>query len=208
MYNNKVENNIKNLFIEINEKVKEIITDSKDSSIATQSIMDYVSSKITAASRGYMTDIYASLSKQTLSEDMFQDSENANKFYELNLRQQIFDAYQFDINDLATYKSGIGYKEINRIYASLGVAVGTLSLGGILRAALTKSLNIPLVVIIAGAVILGVGTYLQAVPEYNRAKYNASVDAFISEIEKELLLWVEAVEEFFKQQVTTLKMTL
>ena len=39
-------------------------------------------------------------------------------------------------------------------------------------------------------------------------KYNASVDAFISEIEKELLLWVEAVEEFFKQQVNTLKMTL
>ena len=48
MYNNKVENNIKSLFIEINEKVKEILTDSKDSSIATQSIMDYVSSKITA----------------------------------------------------------------------------------------------------------------------------------------------------------------
>ena len=208
MYDNKVKSNIENLFCEVKEKVQEIIMNADDTSSATHSIVEYVSSKITAASRGYMTDVYTSLSKATLNEAIFNDSANANKFYELNLRQKIYDAYQFDINDLSSYKSGIDFKEVNRTYATAGATIGTLTLGGILKATLTKVIDIPLIVIIAGAVILGWGTYVKGVPEYNKMKYIVTVNTFIADLENEFLVWVDVVEEFFNQQVSDLKKTL
>lgn len=208
MYDSKVKSNIEKLFQEIRENVQEIIMNSNNSSSATQSIMEYVSSKITAASRGYMTDVYASLSKAILSEAIFQDSANANKFYELNLRQKIFDAYQFDINDLSSYKSGIGFKEISRIYVAAGVTMGTLFVGGVLNVSFPKDINFSPIVIIAVAVILGCVTYFKAVPEYNKFKYISTVDVFITELEKGLILWVDVVEKYFNQEISDLKKTL
>ena len=48
----KVKGYIKKLFVEMNKEVADIVSNSPSSAIATQSIMDYVSSKIAASSEG------------------------------------------------------------------------------------------------------------------------------------------------------------
>ena len=208
----KVKIYIKELFGEMKEEVFDIVNTSPSPKIATQNIMEYVSSKIAAASQGYMVDLYGELSRKTLNEAVFQDPANANKFYELNMRKKISDAYQFDIQDLKTYSTGIDFNEINRVYAAAGAAVGSAAVGGILLGALSGIVSIPMVVIIAGAVLTGIAgggmTYAKIVPEKNRANFRKAVESFMGNLEDELFNWVDAVVEFYNEKVGELKTNL
>ena len=207
-----VKRHIGELFVEMNGEIASIIRTSPTSAIATRSIMEYVSSKIAATSQGYMADIYGELSKKTLSEKIFENPANANKFYELNIRQKISDAYQFDVKDLNAYNAGVDFKEINRAYASAGAAAGTAAVGGIILGALSGVVHIPMVVIIAGAVLAGLSaggvTYTKVVPEKNKSNFKEAVDAFMNSLKMELLNWVDNVVKFYNQKVEELKATL
>lgn len=208
----KVKGYINNLFVELNEGISDIVKISPTSTIATQNIMKFVSGKIAASSQGYMVDLYDELSRKTLSEEVFKDPANANKFYELNMYQKISDADMFDVQNLEMYNAGIDFKEINRIYASAGAAVGSATVGGILLGALTGVVDIPMVVIIAGAVIAGIAggtvTYAKIVPDRNKLNFLKAVQSFMEELKKELLSWVDEVVKFYNQKVDELKSTL
>lgn len=208
----KVKDYIKNLFVDLKEEVTDIVRTSPSPTVATQRIMEFVSGKIAASSQGYMVDLYGELSKKTLSEEIFQDPANANKFYALNMRQKISDAYQFDVQDLRSYSTGVDFREINRVYASAGVAAGSAVVGGILMGVLSGVVDIPMVVIIAGAILAGVAgggvTYVKVVPEKNKMNYLKAVAAFMVELEGELLNWVDEVVKFYNQKIAELKATL
>ena len=211
MSNEKVKGLIENLFNEIREEVSDLIRVSHDSTVATESIMEYVSGKITASSKGYITTLYSELSKATLAEPIFESDVNANKFYDLELKQKIYRAYQFDVSALSAYKKGITSKEINVVYATAGAAVGGAAVGGILLGALSGVVHIPLVVIIAGAVLVGLGggyTAYKTVPAKNIANYTDGALSFLDDLEDELLNWVDSIVDYYNQQVEELKKTL
>lgn len=208
----KVKGYIHELFVEMNAEVSNIVNSAPSSSIATQRIMEYVSSQVAASSEGYMVDLYSELSRKTLNEEIFKDPANANKFYELNMRQKISNAYQFDVKSLDAYSKGIDFNEINRVYATAGAAVGSAAVGGILLGVLSGAVNIPMVVIIAGAILVGVAggsvTYTKIVPERNRTAFSEAVKTFMRELETELMNWVDEVVRFYNRKVAELKATL
>lgn len=208
----EVKNYIRNLFVEMNEEITDIINSSSSTSLCIREIIEYVSSRITAASLGYITDIYSEMSKKTLDEEIFKNVSNANKFYELNLRKKISDAYHFDIKDLDAYKEGIDFDEINRAYAAAGASVGSAAVGGILLGALSGIIDIPIVVVIAGAVLTGITgggvTYVKVVPEKNKYRFSNAVVAFMDDLEGEMLSWVDEVIDFYNDNVNELKAAL
>ena len=211
MSNEKVKGLIQNLFDEIREEVSDLIRVSANSTVATESIMEYVSGKITASSKGYITTLYSELSKVTLAEQIFESDVNANKFYDLELKQKIYSAYQFDVSDLSAYKAGITSKEINVAYATAGAAVGGVAVGGVLLGALSGVVHIPMVVIIAGAVLAGLGggyTAHKNIPVKNAANYTDGAISFLDDLEAELLTWVDTIVDYYNQQVEELKKTL
>lgn len=211
MANEKVKGLIENLFDEIREEVSELIRISPNSTAATESIMEYVSGKITANSKGYIITLYSELSKATLAEPLFESDVNANKFYDLELKQKIYKAYQFDVGDLSAYKVGITSKEINVAYATAASAVGGAAVGGILLGVLSGMVDIPLVIIIAGAVLAGIGGGLAAyktIPAKNTESYTKGTLSFLAELETELLNWVDTITDYYNQQVEELKKTL
>lgn len=207
----QVKGYINELFVEMNKEVANIVRTSHTSSDATKSIMEFVSIKVASSSQSYMVDIYSEMSKKTLSEEIFKDSANANRFYELNMRQMINDAYRFDVQDLDAYSTGIDFKEINSAYVSAGIAVGSTAVSGILLGVLSGVVKIPMVIIIAGAVLVGIAggvTCTKTVPKINKANYLKSVHNFMTELENELLNWVDEVVKFYNQKVDELKDTL
>lgn len=208
----KVKNMIYDLFAEMNGHMEGIIRTSASADMATKRIMEYVSSTVASNSLGYISALYSSLSKKTLSEEVFQNVENANKFYELGLRKILVEAYEFDVESVSAYKDGIDFKEINRVYASAGASVGSAAVGGILLGVLSGIVDIPMVVIIAGAVLAGIAgggvTYVKLVPEKNKKQYAASVLSFMKELEGSMIKWVDDVVMFYNQQVDELKMAL
>ena len=208
---NKTKEYIDEMFLKINTDVSKIIESSATVEIATQQIMETVSSKITVAIQGYMIDIYSELSKATLSEPIFQKPENANKFYGLNLRQKISQAYQFDIQDLRAYTEGISYNEIGKTYATAGAVVGSAAVGGILLGILSGTVHLPLVVVIAGAVACGVAGGMVAdmrIDNINKDRYKNTIMIFMSSLKDDLIKWVDDVIAFYNQEVNDLKDTL
>ena len=209
MSENEVKNHIKELFRELNTEVTNLVETIPDTDMATQHIMETVSGRVTAATEGYVFDLYSLLSKETLKEEIFQDAANANKFYELNLKKQIADAYQFNSQ---SYNTSLDFKEINRTYATAAAAVGTATAGGILLGILHGVVHIPFAVVIAGAVLAGIGggsvTYMKIVPEKNKKSFQTAVNQFMEDLEQELLNWVDDIINFYNQKVAELKQFL
>lgn len=212
MLDNNVKRQIEQLFIKLNAEVSDIMKSPLSTAEITDSIMKYISSSLASASQSFITDIYSSLSEQTLNEDIFQSAANANKFYDLGIRERLEDTYMFEVKDLKTYMKGIDYKEINRVYSSVAVGVGTTALSGILMGTLLSRLNIPIAILIAGSLLLGLAgagiTYGKIIPAQNKANYITAVKKFMSNLKNELLIWVDKVIEFYDKEVNELKKTL
>lgn len=199
-------------FIEINSKIESIVQHSRRSSDATEEIMNYLSSKLTSSCKGYVALEYSVKSKKTLQEEIFKSAENANRFYDLNLRQKLADAYDFNIKDFSAYKEGVDFDEINKTWLSLGAAAGTGTLAGILLFVLSKQIHIPVAVVIAGAVLVGLGcgafTCKEAIPKRNKKQYAESVRKFMSDLKTEVEIWIEGIEKYYDGQVNELKKEL
>lgn len=203
MYNTELKNEIHIMFQELAAKAKEITDTSRTSQMATERISKVVSSKVAAESEGYIVDMYTYLVAKIKEDEYFKDPEHLNAFYRLNLREELNNRYHFEVESLDSYKKGIEFKEVNKLYAAAGVAAGTLAVGGILKFAISGLICIPIAVIIAGAVIAGIATYF-SVPEKNKKKYNQAVNKFLNDMENEILDWLTEVENYFDSRVRSL----
>lgn len=206
-----VKRNIQLLFEEMNGEVEKIITSSPTAEEATRAILGYVPEKVAMAAEGYMIDLYKVLSTETLNEPIFQSAANANKFYELQLRQKIATAYRFDVKDLQAYIEGKSFNEINTLYSTAIAGVGGAVVGGILLGLLSGVVvHIPVVGIIAGAFLAGLasaGIY-SGVSKTKKKDYREAVHSFMIDLEKELMKWVDSVIDFYNFAVNELKATL
>ena len=72
-----------------------------------------------------------------------------------------------------------------------------------MKFAISGLINIPIAVIIAGAVAAGVAAYF-AVPEKNKKEYNRAVSKYLNDMENEILDWLTEVENYFDSQVRTI----
>lgn len=203
MCNTEIEQDVKSMFQELENKSHEIISNSRTAKAATEKISEMVSSRITTESEGYIVDMYSSLSKKIREEEYFKDPKHLNDFFHLNLREQLNEKYHFEITSIEAFQKGIEYKEVNSLYVAAGTAAGTLAVGGILKFAIVGFIHIPLAVIIAGAVAAGIAAYF-VVPSKSKKNYTAAVHKYLHDLENEILNWLVEIEEYFNQQVRTL----
>ena len=203
MYNKKLEKHLHTLFVDLKVKVNEIVSEAMTCTDATERIMRLVSGTISAETEGYMVDMYSCLVGKIKQEEYFKNPENLNAFYRLNLRNELNERYHFDIEDIDAYKKGIEFKEINQLYVAAGAAAGTLTLGGILKFALSGMIKIPFAVVIAGAVAAACAAYF-GVAAKKRKEYKKAVDKFLNDLEEDILDWFVDVEVYFDERVRTL----
>lgn len=203
LYKKELEKRLHALFSNLKIKANEIASNARTNIDATERIMRLVSSTISAEVEGYIVDMYACLVERIKKEDFFKNPDNLNAFYRLNLRNELNERYQFNIEDIDAYKKGIEYKEVNKLYVAAGAVAGTLALGGILKFALSSVVGIPFAVVIAGAVVVACSAYF-AVPTRNRKEYKKAVEKFLCDLEEDILDWFVDVEVYFDEQVRTL----
>lgn len=202
--NAEMKNQVEKMFCDLRSKSEEIVASSSVYKNASDRIMKLVSSRIAAESEGYIIDMYTLLAERIKQESFFQDPNHLNAFYRLNLREKLNDKYHFEVDSLDAFQKGVDYKELNRMYASLGAAAGTLAVGGILKFALSSVVSIPFTVIVAGAATVAFSSYFKIVPSRNKIAFKKAVDAFLSDLEHDILNWLADVETFFESQINTL----
>ena len=203
LYNSELKNELHNFFIELKSKTDTIVLEARTSDDAIERIMRLVSTAVAAEVEGYLVDLYAILVEKTKKEEFFQNPDNLNAFYRLNLRNELNEKYQFNIESIDAYRNGIQSKEVNKLYATLGATAGTLALGGILKFALSSVINIPFAVIVAGALVVACATYL-SIPSKNKKEYKLAVDKFLNDLENDILDWFADIEIYFNERVSSL----
>ena len=204
MYNKELESDISLLFCELRKEVEEIIDTSNTYKIASEMIVDIISSKIATESKGYVIDLYISLVNDIKNDDYFKNPNHLNDFYRLNLREDLNNKYNFDITSLDTYKKGIEFDEINNLYATAGAAAGTLTVGGILKYTICGIVNIPLIVIIAGAAAVAL-VVNKAISIKNKNEFKRVVDKFLKDMESDILNWLDDIANYFQDRVSSLR---
>ena len=199
---------IKELFATMNPEVSKMVRNAFSSEKTTKDVRCYVSSKIAAASHGYMSTIYSTLSDKTLKEPIFQDLDHSNKFFDLELDMQIVDAYKLAVMDLLTFNKRFDVKEINRAYFTAMAGVGTAAVSGILLSGLD---DITVIGIVGGAIVAGlVGSgvaYFKVVPDINKQRFLEAAKVFMKKLENEMYRWVDDVIDFYNVKVEELKKT-
>lgn len=212
MCEQEIKRHISELIRSMMPELEQMVDNASSSEMATKNIMNYISGKVTGASRGYLSSLYSALSKETLKEPIFQNPVNANKFYSLYLDKKIVDIYRLDVKNLNSYKDGVSIKEIKRIYITASGAVGSMAVGALLFGALSGIIDIPFVAIIEGAVVCGVAggleTHYKVAPKITKASYKKALMSFLGEFEKELENWIDSVTEYYNKEVEMLKKTL
>jgi len=203
-----VKGKIRELFVTMNQEIDGMVANSCSTEKAIEDIIGYVSRKLAASSRGYISSLYTTLSDKTLSEPEFQSSDHANRFFDLELDRKMEEAYKY-VKELPQFSSGINCKGINRCLTS--ALTGTVVLGGSLLWARYGSVHIHVKGAISVAVIVvlvwlaGFAVCYFVVPKFNRRKLSKAVKPFMSDLEQEMYKWADDVTAFYNTQVEELK---
>lgn len=192
MYNR--EKDIDEIFLDLKKESYEVFNLSSNIDIINKKIIDKISLDLTIKSKMLIIDLYSEMSKRTLASKEFEDIERKSKFYETNIKKEIFEKYKFQVTNK------IDYKEANKLYTSLGISAGTMAIGGILKYVLQNNINIPFIVIICGAVMaFGVTYFLK--PSVNKKNLEKAVDEFLDKTKKEFIAWFDEIEEYYNRRV-------
>lgn len=200
MQDKLVQQDVHDFFQKLTDDVHEIILQAPTLQIANEQIASKVGINVANACEGYANDLYYDLTKQVKKEDFFQDVNHLNAFYDLNLKKKIREKYHFEVN---ANELKMDPQKANTIYQGLGAAAGTMAVGGILKYALASMVTVPVWLVVAASLLSGVGTYQMKTRE-NREAYLNAIDAFLANLEREVLDWLTDIENYYHQQVQSL----
>ena len=192
MYNK--EKDIDEIFLDLKKESYEAFNLSSNIDIISKKIVDKISLDLTIKSKMLITDLYSEMSKRTLTSKEFEDIERKSKFYETNIKKEIFEKYKFQVTNK------IDYKEANKLYTSLGMSAGTMAIGGILKYVLQNNINIPFIVIICGAIMAFGVTYFSK-PSADKRNLEKAVDEFLDKTKKEFIAWFDEIEKYYNKRV-------
>jgi len=73
-----------------------------------------------------------------------------------------------------------------------------------LKYALTTTVNVPIVIIIAGAVAAFCVSYFKILPNQNKVNFRRAIEDFLSESKKEFIVWFDEIEIYYNERIQRL----
>ena len=65
-------------------------------------------------------------------------------------------------------------------------------------------ITVPFSVLIAGAATTAFSTYYKVIPRKNNENFMAAVQAFLNELKKEIINWLNDIEDYFNKSIKSL----
>ena len=210
MYSTIIKPKIDTMFTDLRKKVATIVAESSNSNEAVAAAAKLVSSELSTRSKSILSDMLFDLSDKLMETEFFSDISKQNKFYEINLRQEILNKYQFASN------TTVNYKEASRKIQALKVGGATLLAGGVIEVgvvlseglSLSSLVPVPISVLIVASIGAAVADYYAIEPARNRKALAAALDNYLVKAQKQFLGWFDEVEVFFNKRVEEIKQTM
>jgi len=199
MYSETLEPKVNSMFEGIHNQVSSIIKSQVKIEDARREVALAVASETTAKGKTILNDMFAYLSDRLLESPGFSSIEKQNKFFELNLRSEINEKYNFETH------GKVDFEESNKIVKPITAAAGTAALGGLLVFALSPaSPVVPVAAVIVASLSAFCLTYFVIEPNSSKAKFAFAVKKYIDELKVQFLAWIVEVENYFNKRVEEL----
>ena len=197
-------------FDEISERVNDIVQNSMQPDQVVREVAEYVSGKLSASCKGYIALLYSVKSKETLREEVFSSSENANKFYDLNLRQKLSESYDFNLGTSRSFNSVIGSSKKSEFGGPERAEETRCSFSG--GISIIFSFFLFLVYFLSGFISaqhgLSGGTDQTAVHGGGKRLLAAKAQSFLLDLKSEMKDFLSGAEHYYDEQVSSLKKEL
>ena len=210
MYSQKINPKVDVMFDDLRKKVHSIVSESSTSNEAIKNVTKLVSSELATRSKLILSDMLFDLSDKLLETDFFADIARQNRFFEINLRQEILSKYQFSTS------TTVNYKEASRTVQALKVGGATLAIGGVaeIGAVLVAGLSlsslvpIPISALVVASIGAALTDYYAVEPKKNKKALAQALDSYLAVAKQQFLNWFDEVEKYFNMRVEEIKKTL
>ena len=210
MYSSTIENKVNTIFTDLRKKVDSIVAESFNSDEAVDVVTKVVCSELSTRSKTILSDMLFDLSDKLMKTDFFSDISKQNKFYTINLRQEILNKYLFAPSTTINYEEASRELQALKIGGATCLVGGVIEFGYIMMAGLSLSslIPVPLGLLLVVSIGAAVADYYIIEPKRNKKALAAALDNYLVQTQKQFLKWFDAVEVFFNKRVEEIKQTM
>ena len=210
MYSTTINPKVDTMFTDLRKKVATIVAESSNSSEAVATVAKLVGSELSTRSKSILSDMLFDLSDKLMETEFFSDISKQNKFYEINLRQEILRKYQFAPSTTVNYQEASREIQALKVGGAALFAGGAIEVGVVLIAGLSLSslVPVPISLLIVASIGAAVADYYAIEPARNKKALAAALDNYLIHAEKQFLGWFDEVEVFFNKRVEEIKQTM
>lgn len=210
MYSTTIKPKVDIMFDDLRKKVASVVADSSTSTEAVATATKLVSSELATRSKSILSDMLFDLSDSLMETEFFADITRQNKFYEINLRQEILNKYQYDPS------TTVNYKEASKELQALKVGGATLAVGGVIEIgvvlvaglSLSNLVPFPISVLVVASIGAALTDYFTIEPARNKKNLAHALDMYLINAKEQFLEWFDKIEQFFNKRVEEIKQTM
>lgn len=210
MYSTTIKPKVDVMFDDLRKKVATIVSESSNSNEAVTAITKLVSSELATRSKSILSDMLFDLSDSLMETEFFTDIAKQNKFYEINLRQEILNKYQFAPGDSVNFKEASREIQALKVGGAILAVGGAIEVGVVLVAGLSLSnlVPVPISVLIVASIGAALSDYYAIEPARNKKSLAQALDSYLINAKEQFLGWFDEVELFFNKRVEEIKQTI
>ena len=210
MYSTTIKPKVDIMFDDLRKKVASVVADSSTSTEAVATATKLVSSELATRSKSILSDMLFDLSDSLMETEFFADITRQNKFYEINLRQEILNKYQY------APSTTVNYKEASKELQALKVGGATLAVGGVIEIgvvlaaglSLSNLVPFPISVLVVASIGAALTDYFTIEPARNKKNLAHALDMYLINAKEQFLEWFDKSEQFFNKRVEEIKQTM
>ena len=210
MYSEMIKPKVQKMFSNLDNQVREIISNTASMNDAVDRATQLVSAEVSTRCKTILSDMLYDLTNSLLETEFFSDISKQNAFYRINLQDEIMNKYQF------TPSVSVNYRESSRTVQALKVGGATLAVGGAVEIgavliggmSLSSLVPIPIGALIVASIGVALADYYAIEPARNKKALTQALDNYLVDAEKQFLNWFDEVEKYFNKRVEEIKQTL
>lgn len=196
----KIENYIQKLIDGLLEDIKHSIALGMSDRQVIEKITKATVNKLTPESKMIMSSVYNMMMDETLSEELFQNSENKAVFYQMDILKELNSKFSFKVPDKIDYSES--KNELDKWIKCGSVAV--VVIGGTVSIKFKNLVPFGISVAVALAAIMGVIIYNRC-QSNNKTNINGIVSEYLNGVKLSLMAWIESIESYYDEKIEELK---
>lgn len=196
----KIEKYIKKIMNDLANDAKESIASGMTDKEVIDRITKVTVNKVTPESKMVMSSVYKMLSRETLSEEIFQNTENKAAFYQMNILNELNTRFVFEVPDKIDYSES--KNELDKWIKGGSVAV--VVIGGVVSIKFKSFVPFGISLAIALAAIMGLIVYNKS-QSSNKTNIDSLISEYLSSVQTSLMAWIESIESYYDERIEVLK---